>query len=130
MYCAHGADDKAGGAGKKANAGRGARAGAGDHLKGLSGGERSYATLAFVMALARVSESPLQILDEPDVFMDPVTRKLALDLMLAEQRRSGAQLVYATPHDVRQMVAESRKRAAPEEWQCSVNTLSKLPRRT
>lgn len=45
----------------------GERAGLG--TSSLSGGERSYATMAFVIALWNVTELPFYYLDEFDVFM-------------------------------------------------------------
>ena len=38
-------------------------------LKALSGGERSYTTIAFLLALGHSAESPFRIMDEFDVFM-------------------------------------------------------------
>lgn len=71
-------------------------------LSALSGGERSFVTLCFTLALNSHSESPFCALDEWDVFMDAVHRKIALDKMidyaaelhqsedLAKQARVGA----------------------------------------
>lgn len=38
-------------------------------LRNLSGGEKSAATIAFLLALGSITESPILMLDEFDVFM-------------------------------------------------------------
>ena len=45
-------------------------------MKTLSGGERSYVTVCFITALAHAISSPFHCMDEFDVFMDPVNRKV------------------------------------------------------
>jgi chromosome segregation ATPase len=46
------------------------------NVKLLSGGERSYTTLALLMSLGDALETPFRIMDEFDVFMDSVSRKV------------------------------------------------------
>ena len=75
------------------------------HLKTLSGGERSYATVSLVLALWEVTASPFRILDEFDVFMDALNRRVAVEQIGDHARRrrrggSGRQLVLLTPLDV------------------------------
>lgn len=43
-------------------------------LRSLSGGERSFTTLAFMLALAEVCSNPIRVMDEIDVFQDEANR--------------------------------------------------------
>ena len=67
----------------------------------LSGGERSYTTLCFIMSLWEAMESPFRCLDEFDVFMDMVNRTISIDLMMstAAQFRD-RQFIFFTPLDM------------------------------
>ena len=46
-------------------------------MKSLSGGERSFTTLCFMLALANVISSPFHCMDEFDVFMDAINRRVS-----------------------------------------------------
>jgi hypothetical protein len=63
-----------------------------------SGGERSFTTMAFLLALGERTESPFRAMDEYDVFMDARTRRIATQTLLQfalEQQH--LQLVLLTP---------------------------------
>ena len=47
----------------------------------LSGGEKSFAAVALVLALWDVIKCPFRILDEFDVFMDHMNREATLEIM-------------------------------------------------
>eukprot|EP00818_Percolomonas_sp_WS_P008954 CAMPEP_0117445174 /NCGR_PEP_ID=MMETSP0759-20121206/5651_1 /TAXON_ID=63605 /ORGANISM="Percolomonas cosmopolitus, Strain WS" /LENGTH=1096 /DNA_ID=CAMNT_0005237325 /DNA_START=191 /DNA_END=3481 /DNA_ORIENTATION=+ len=69
--------------------------------KSLSGGERSFATTALLLSLWRVVESPFRCLDEFDVFMDAVTRKISFSVLIHEALKNKTrQLIIITPHNV------------------------------
>ncbi|KFP71985.1 Structural maintenance of chromosomes protein 6, partial [Acanthisitta chloris] len=51
-------------------------------VKSLSGGERSFSTVCFVLSLWSITESPFRCLDEFDVYMDMVNRRIAIDMIL------------------------------------------------
>eukprot|EP00474_Spongospora_subterranea_P008775 CRZ09233.1 hypothetical protein [Spongospora subterranea] len=69
--------------------------------KALSGGERSFTTLAFVVAIGESIRTPFRALDEFDIFMDNVNRRIAIDLLqeLARKYRN-RQFILITPQDV------------------------------
>ncbi|KAL6131829.1 hypothetical protein ACLB2K_070202 [Fragaria x ananassa] len=68
--------------------------------RGLSGGERSFSTLCFALALHDMTEAPFRAMDEFDVFMDAVSRKISLDTLVDFALAQGSQWVLITPHDI------------------------------
>ncbi|CAN9510891.1 unnamed protein product [Ophioblennius macclurei] len=67
----------------------------------LSGGERSFSTVCFVLSLWAITEAPFRCLDEFDVYMDMVNRRISMDMMLkvaAGQRYR--QFVFLTPQNM------------------------------
>ncbi|KAL5744271.1 hypothetical protein ACOSQ2_027387 [Xanthoceras sorbifolium] len=68
--------------------------------RGLSGGERSFSTLCFALALHEMTEAPFRAMDEFDVFMDAVSRKISLDTLVDFALAQGSQWVFITPHDI------------------------------
>lgn len=70
-------------------------------LKSLSGGERSFSTVAFLLSLWSIVESPVLFLDEFDVFMDQVNRKIVMELLLnAAKDNLNGQYVFLTPQEM------------------------------
>lgn len=89
------------------------------HKHLLSGGERSYSTVAFLMALWQVKEYPFYFLDEFDVFMvstivwcvsdcvcierpqDKVNRRVVMDMLMDHGLgHKKLQFVFLTPQDI------------------------------
>nr|CAB3266389.1 structural maintenance of chromosomes protein 6 [Phallusia mammillata] len=70
-------------------------------LRVLSGGERSFSTVCYVLALWQAIESPLRCLDEFDVFMDMANRRVAMDMMVdMALMQDQKQFIFLTPHDI------------------------------
>lgn len=68
--------------------------------KSLSGGERSYSTVAFILALWDCTGLPFYFLDEFDVFMDKINRRIIMDLLLEHTRtHAQSQFTFLTPLD-------------------------------
>jgi len=66
--------------------------------KTLSGGEKSFSQICLLLSLWEAMGSPIRCLDEFDVYMDSVNRKMAIDmLMLAARRSIGRQFILITP---------------------------------
>ncbi|NWH94312.1 SMC6 protein, partial [Aegithalos caudatus] len=51
-------------------------------LRSLSGGERSFSTVCFILSLWNITESPFRCMDEFDVYMDMLNRRIAIDMIL------------------------------------------------
>jgi len=68
--------------------------------RSLSGGERSYSTVSLLLALWETMECPFRAMDEFDVFMDAVNRKISIKLLTdAAKHYSHRQFIFITPQD-------------------------------
>jgi chromosome segregation protein len=66
-----------------------------------SGGERSSATMAFLLALQRHIKSPFRAVDEFDVHMDPKNRETVSHMLLKEmEKETDTQYLTITPGQV------------------------------
>lgn len=71
---------------------------AADDMRLLSGGERSFSTVCFLLSLWNAMESPFRCLDEFDVFMDMVNRRVSMDMMLkVAKTQQYRQFIFLTP---------------------------------
>uniref|UniRef100_U3EQP1 Structural maintenance of chromosomes protein 6 n=2 Tax=Micrurus TaxID=8634 RepID=U3EQP1_MICFL len=79
-----------------------------DDMKSLSGGERSFSTCCFILSLWSIAESPFRCLDEFDVFMDMVNRRIAMDMMLkmADSQRY-RQFILLSPQNMSSLPTSS-----------------------
>ena len=69
--------------------------------RSLSGGERSFSTVALLLSLWEAMECPFRAMDEFDVFMDAVNRKISLNLLIdAASAQMNRQFIFITPHDI------------------------------
>ncbi|KNA17825.1 hypothetical protein SOVF_076440 [Spinacia oleracea] len=76
--------------------------------RGLSGGERSFSTLCFALSLHQMTESPFRAMDEFDVFMDAISRKISLDTLVDFALSHGSQWMFITPHDISMVKQDDR----------------------
>lgn len=91
-------------------------------MRALSGGERSFSTVCFVLSLWEEIESPFRCLDEFDVFMDMANRRVAMEMMLEIAMNDKLQqFIFLTPHDISSLPQSSQirvwKMADPERAQ-------------
>lgn len=66
----------------------------------LSGGEKSFTQIAFLLSIWKVMKPRVCGLDEFDVFMDSVNRTIAIRLLIHELRNTSAQSIFITPQDI------------------------------
>jgi len=65
-----------------------------------SGGERSTATMTFLLALQQHVQSPFRAVDEYDIHMDPRNREIIANLLVSSVRGLDAQYLAITPSQV------------------------------
>lgn len=65
-----------------------------------SGGERSAATMAFLLALQKHIKSPFRAIDEYDVHMDPRNREIFANIIVSSVGGDGAQYLVITPNQM------------------------------
>jgi len=70
-----------------------------------SGGEKSTATMAFLLALQQHVQSPFRAVDEYDIHMDPKNREVIANLLTSSLKGLNAQYLIITPN---QMFFEGR----------------------
>ncbi|ELP95070.1 structural maintenance of chromosome protein, putative [Entamoeba invadens IP1] len=69
--------------------------------KTLSGGEKSFSTVCLLLSLWNVVDCPFRAMDEFDVFLDSVTRKVAINaLMETATFNDRRQYIFITPHNL------------------------------
>ena len=74
------------------------RDGSGRGARTLSGGEKSFSQICLLLSLWEAMGAPIRCLDEFDVYMDAVNRKLSIDLLMSAARRSrGRQFILISP---------------------------------
>ncbi|KAI3957221.1 hypothetical protein MKW98_012096 [Papaver atlanticum] len=76
--------------------------------RGLSGGERSFSTLCFALAIHGMTEAPFRAMDEFDVYMDAVSRKISLETLVEFALKQGSQWIFITPHDISTITSGDR----------------------
>jgi len=62
-----------------------------------SGGERSTATMSFLLALQQHVRSPFRAVDEYDIHMDPKNRETIANMLISSVKGTNAQYVLITP---------------------------------
>ena len=62
------------------------------------GGEKSYTTVAFALALGEWTQSPFRAMDEFDVFMDAINRRVAMENLFSNSlEQPHLQFIFLTP---------------------------------
>lgn len=71
------------------------------NTKALSGGERSFSTVAFLLSLWSCVDHPFYLLDEYDVFTDEVNREVMTGMLLNEaENKPQRQYTFLSPQDM------------------------------
>ncbi|KAG8838849.1 Structural maintenance of chromosomes protein 6 [Serendipita sp. 411] len=68
--------------------------------KSMSGGEKSFSTICLLLSLWDAMNCPIRALDEFDVYMDAVNRKISMKMMLDVAKNSDKQHILITPQEM------------------------------
>ncbi|GAA5952783.1 hypothetical protein JCM21900_005801 [Sporobolomyces salmonicolor] len=69
--------------------------------KSLSGGEKSFSTICLLLTMWEAVGCPLRCLDEFDVFMDAVNRRISMKMMIETAKTANStQFILITPQDM------------------------------
>ena len=72
------------------------------NMKQLSGGEKSFSTVCFLLSLWGATDCPFHALDEYDVYMDAVNRRISTALIIEAARNAkDRQFILISPQDMR-----------------------------
>uniref|UniRef100_A0A7S1SHS8 RecF/RecN/SMC N-terminal domain-containing protein n=1 Tax=Tetraselmis chuii TaxID=63592 RepID=A0A7S1SHS8_9CHLO len=94
--------------------------GAVEDLKSLSGGEKSFTTVSFILALGEITENPFRAMDEFDVYMDAVNRRISMQSLIKFAfQLSHVQFLFLTPQDI--SAVEDAKRACQKEGEIELS---------
>ncbi|ERF71388.1 hypothetical protein EPUS_07416 [Endocarpon pusillum Z07020] len=102
------------------------RDGSGRGAKTLSGGEKSFSQICLLLSIWEAMGSPIRCLDEFDVYMDSVNRKMSIDLLISAARQSkGRQFILITPGSKSEIKLDSdihaKELAPPERGQATIS---------
>ncbi|KDQ21431.1 hypothetical protein BOTBODRAFT_168698 [Botryobasidium botryosum FD-172 SS1] len=94
--------------------------------KSLSGGEKSFSTICLLLSLWEAIGCPIRCLDEFDVFMDAVNRRISMKMMIDTAKSSdGRQFILITPLDISNIALgpeiRIHKMSDPERGQTSLS---------
>jgi len=65
-----------------------------------SGGERTTATISFLLALQQHVRSPFRAVDEYDIHMDPKNREIIANMLVSTVKDANAQYIVLTPSQI------------------------------
>jgi chromosome segregation protein len=65
-----------------------------------SGGERTTATMSFLLALQQHVRSPFRAVDEYDIHMDPKNREVTAKMLISTVKDASAQYIVITPSQI------------------------------
>ncbi|KAG8834848.1 Structural maintenance of chromosomes protein 6 [Serendipita sp. 399] len=66
----------------------------------MSGGEKSFSTICLLLSLWDAMNCPIRALDEFDVYMDAVNRRISMKMMLDVAKNSDKQHILITPQEM------------------------------